>query len=37
MLAVALAGVVVNLAAAWMLARANRRSLNVEGSFQHMC
>jgi cobalt-zinc-cadmium efflux system protein len=35
-LAVGLAGIVVNLAAAWTLARANRRSLNVEGSFQHI-
>jgi cobalt-zinc-cadmium efflux system protein len=35
-LGVALLGVVVNLAAVWMLARANRRSLNVEGSFQHL-
>ena len=35
-LVVALVGVVVNLAAVWMLARANRRSLNVEGSFQHI-
>ncbi len=35
-LAVALVGVVVNLIAVWMLSRANRRSLNVEGSFQHM-
>ena len=35
-LAVALAGVVVNLAATWTLASANRRSLNVEGSFQHI-
>jgi cobalt-zinc-cadmium efflux system protein len=35
-LAVALVGVVVNLAATWTLARANRRSLNVEGSFQHI-
>jgi cobalt-zinc-cadmium efflux system protein len=35
-LAVALAGVAVNLAAAWVLARAERRSLNVEGSFQHV-
>jgi cobalt-zinc-cadmium efflux system protein len=35
-LAVALAGVVVNLAAIRMLARANRRSLNLEGSFQHV-
>jgi cobalt-zinc-cadmium efflux system protein len=36
MLAVALAGVAVNLAAAATLARADRRSLNVEGSFQHV-
>lgn len=35
-LAVALAGIVVNLAAAWTLAGANRASLNVEGSFQHI-
>jgi cobalt-zinc-cadmium efflux system protein len=35
-LAVALIGVAVNLAAAWSLAKANRRSLNVEGSFQHI-
>jgi cobalt-zinc-cadmium efflux system protein len=35
-LAVALAGVVVNLAATAILARANRQSLNVEGSFQHL-
>jgi cobalt-zinc-cadmium efflux system protein len=33
---VAAIGVVVNLAAAWVLARANRESLNVEGSFQHI-
>lgn len=33
---VALAGVVVNLAATAVLARANRQSLNVEGSFQHL-
>ena len=33
---VALAGVAVNLAATAVLARANRRSLNVEGSFQHL-
>jgi cobalt-zinc-cadmium efflux system protein len=36
MLAVALAGVLVNLVAAWMLSRADRRSLNVQGSFQHV-
>ena len=35
-LAVALAGIVVNLAASWTLAKANRSSLNVEGSFQHI-
>jgi cobalt-zinc-cadmium efflux system protein len=33
---VAALGVAVNLAAAWVLAKANRRSLNVEGSFQHI-
>jgi len=36
MLAVALAGVVVNLAATWALAGANRQSLNIEGSYQHL-
>ncbi len=35
-LVVALAGVLVNLLAARALARANRRSLNLEGSFQHV-
>jgi cobalt-zinc-cadmium efflux system protein len=35
-LVVALTGVVVNLAATAVLARANRQSLNVEGSFQHL-
>ena len=35
-LAVAIVGVVVNLLATWVLARANRTSLNVEGSFQHV-
>ena len=33
---VAALGVVVNLGAAWVLAKANRESLNVEGSFQHI-
>ena len=33
---VALVGVAVNLTAAWVLAKANRSSLNVEGSFQHI-
>ncbi len=36
MLAVALVGVVVNLAAIWTLARANRQSLNLQGSYQHV-
>ena len=35
-LAVALVGMLVNLAAARMLASANRQSLGVEGSFQHV-
>ncbi len=35
-LAVALVGILVNLIAVWMLSGANRRSLNVEGSFQHI-
>jgi cobalt-zinc-cadmium efflux system protein len=35
MLVVGVAGVAINLAAALALARANRRSLNVEGAFQH--
>ena len=34
--AVAVAGIVVNLVAARVLARANRQSLNVEGSYQHV-
>src|SRR5215471_6272678 len=33
---VAAAGVVVNILAAWVLAKANRQSLNIEGSFQHI-
>src|SRR5262249_4467741 len=32
----ALVGVVVNLAAAWLLSRANRASLNVQGAFAHI-
>ena len=36
MLIVALVGVLVNLVAAWTLAQANRESLNIEGSFQHI-
>jgi len=35
-LVVALVGIVVNLTATATLARANRESLNVEGSFQHI-
>jgi cobalt-zinc-cadmium efflux system protein len=34
--AVAAVGIVVNLLAAWVLAKANRQSLNIEGSFQHI-
>jgi cobalt-zinc-cadmium efflux system protein len=34
--AVAAAGIGVNIAAAWVLAKANRQSLNIEGSFQHL-
>jgi cobalt-zinc-cadmium efflux system protein len=35
-LAVALVGVVVNVAASWVLSRGNRASLNVEGAYQHI-
>ena len=35
-LVTALVGVVVNLAAAWCMSKANRTSLNVEGAFQHV-
>lgn len=35
-LLVALAGVGVNLVATWVLAKANRTSLNVRGAFQHI-
>ncbi|MEU6430149.1 cation diffusion facilitator family transporter [Microbispora sp. NPDC046973] len=34
--ATGIAGIVVNLAATWLLSRANRASLNVEGAFQHI-
>jgi cobalt-zinc-cadmium efflux system protein len=34
--AVALVGIAVNLIATWVLAKANRSNLNVEGSFQHI-
>lgn len=36
MLGVALAGVAVNLLVTWQLARAERRSLNLRGSYQHV-
>jgi cobalt-zinc-cadmium efflux system protein len=36
MLGVALAGVAVNVAAAWLTGRANHASLNVEGAFRHI-
>ncbi|MCM6774247.1 cation diffusion facilitator family transporter [Nocardia sp. CDC159] len=32
----ALVGVVVNVLATWMISRANRSSLNVEGAYQHI-
>jgi cobalt-zinc-cadmium efflux system protein len=35
-LAIALAGIPVNVAATWILSRADRRSVNVEGAFQHV-
>jgi cobalt-zinc-cadmium efflux system protein len=35
-LAVAIVGALVNLLAVWLLSGAERRSLNVEGSFQHV-
>jgi cobalt-zinc-cadmium efflux system protein len=35
-LVVALVGVAVNIVAAWVLAKANRSSLNVEGAFKHI-
>ncbi|MGI8868909.1 MAG: cation diffusion facilitator family transporter [Mycobacteriales bacterium] len=35
-LVVALVGVAINIAVAWVLARANRSSLNVEGAYQHI-
>ncbi len=35
-LVVALLGVVVNVAATWVMRRADRGSLNVEGAFQHI-
>jgi cobalt-zinc-cadmium efflux system protein len=35
-LATALVGIAVNIAAAWSISKANRTSLNVEGAFQHI-
>jgi cobalt-zinc-cadmium efflux system protein len=35
-LGVAVAGAVLNIVAAWQLARADRSNLNIEGSFQHV-
>ncbi|MFG2043519.1 cation diffusion facilitator family transporter [Dactylosporangium sp. NPDC048998] len=35
-LVTALAGIAVNLVAAWAMSRANRSSLNVQGAFQHI-
>jgi cobalt-zinc-cadmium efflux system protein len=32
----ALAGIAINAVAAWLISRANRTSLNVEGAFQHI-
>ncbi|OBR99182.1 MULTISPECIES: cation diffusion facilitator family transporter [Mycobacterium] len=32
----ALVGIVINIAAAWSISRANRSSLNVQGAFQHI-
>ena len=36
MLVVAAVGIAVNVAATWQLARAQRRSLNIRGSYQHL-
>ncbi|MDX6237832.1 MAG: cobalt-zinc-cadmium efflux system protein [Kribbellaceae bacterium] len=35
-LGTALVGIAVNVAATWLISRANRSSLNVEGAFQHI-
>ncbi|MEU6409206.1 cation diffusion facilitator family transporter [Microbispora sp. NPDC046933] len=35
-LVTALAGIVINVAATWLLSKADRSSLNVEGAFQHI-
>jgi cobalt-zinc-cadmium efflux system protein len=36
LLVVAIIGVAVNVAATWILAKANRSSINIEGAFQHI-
>jgi cobalt-zinc-cadmium efflux system protein len=36
MLVIALVGIVVNVAATWVLSKANRESLNTKGAFQHI-
>jgi len=36
LIAVAAAGVAVNVAAAWVLARADRGSMNIQGAFRHV-
>ena len=36
LLAVAAAGIAVNVAATWVLRKSNRRSLNIRGAFQHI-
>lgn len=35
-LVTALAGIAVNVAATWLISKANRASLNVEGAYQHL-
>jgi cobalt-zinc-cadmium efflux system protein len=35
-LGTALVGIAVNIAATWLISKANRSSLNVEGAFQHL-
>ena len=35
-LVIALIGIAVNLLATWQLSQANRKSMNIEGSFQHI-
>jgi cobalt-zinc-cadmium efflux system protein len=36
MLIVAIVGIAVNLVATWQLSKANRESMNIDGSFQHI-